>query len=120
MGMDREKLDDALELLCVMNVNSFRITDSSGEDIGIGFDPLLGMANHSCAPNASLEFDGRCAILTALTHIEKGEEITISYIDTTQPRAARQAFLKEHYYFTCACPACSTSSTPPSAVKHGS
>lgn len=63
-----------------MNVNSFRITDSSGDEIGIGFDPLLGMANHSCAPNASLEFDGRCAVLTALTHIKEGEEITISYI----------------------------------------
>lgn len=63
-----------------MNVNSFRITDANGDEIGIGFDPLLGMANHSCAPNASLEFDGRCAVLTALRHIEKGEEITISYI----------------------------------------
>lgn len=63
-----------------MNVNSFRITDASGDEIGIGFDPLLGMANHSCVPNASLEFDGRCAVLTALTHIEEGEEITISYI----------------------------------------
>lgn len=132
-----------------MNVNSFRITDANGDEIGIGFDPLLGMANHSCAPNASLEFDGRCAVLTALTHIEEGEEITISYIgqssllrlsasfsqtsvlssvkpkltthiDTTQPRAARQAFLQEHYYFTCACPACTTSSTPPVAVIPGS
>ena len=63
-----------------MNVNSFRITDASGEDIGIGFDPLLGMANHSCAPNASLEFDGRVATLTALEHIDEGEEVTISYI----------------------------------------
>lgn len=132
-----------------MNVNSFRITDAGGDEIGIGFDPLLGMANHSCAPNASLEFDGRCAVLTALKHIEEGEEITISYIgqsslprlpisftqtrlpfsvkpkltthtDTTQPRAARQAFLQEHYYFTCACPACTTPSTPPIAVKPGS
>lgn len=170
MEMSRRRLEDALELLCVvsllgrslegvwgrwvtdseqMNVNSFRITDASGDEIGIGFDPLLGMANHSCAPNASLEFDGRCAVLTALKHIEEGEEITISYIgqsslprlptcltqtslpsaeklkltihqDTNQPRAVRQAFLQEHYYFTCACPACTTSSTPPTAVKPGS
>jgi hypothetical protein len=68
-----------------MNVNSFRITDASGDEIGIGFDPLLGMANHSCAPNASLEFDGRCAVLTALKHIKEGEEITISYIGQSSP-----------------------------------
>ncbi|ELR06437.1 hypothetical protein VC83_08607 [Pseudogymnoascus destructans] len=120
MEMSRGRLEDALELLCVMNVNSFRITDASGDEIGIGFDPLLGMANHSCAPNASLKFDGRCAVLTALKHIEEGEEITISYIDTTLPRAARQAFLQKHYYFTCTCAACTTSSTPPFAVKPGS
>lgn len=68
-----------------MNVNSFRITDANGDEIGISFDPLLGMANHSCAPNASLEFNGRCAVLTALRHIEEGEEITISYIGQQFP-----------------------------------
>lgn len=63
-----------------MNVNSFRIARPDGDEIGIAFDPLLGMANHSCVPNASLQFEGRRATMRALRDIGEGEEIRISYI----------------------------------------
>jgi len=63
-----------------MNVNTFRIARPDGEEVGLCFDPLLSMANHSCVPNACIQFEGRRASVRALRRIEQGEEVTISYI----------------------------------------
>lgn len=42
----------------------------------------------------------------ALRHIQKDEEITLSYVDTTYPFEKRQEELKDRYFFTCACDVC--------------
>lgn len=83
------------------------------------------MVNHSCVPNAYVQFSGRDAILRAYRSIEKDEEVTISYIgkpavaprerahacpnmasDCTVHRSHRQSALQEHYHFVCKCPKC--------------
>lgn len=45
-------------------------------------EPTLAMANHSCIPNAMVQFVGRKAILRAETAIQTGDEIEISYTGT--------------------------------------
>src|SRR5262245_43531080 len=45
----------------------------------------------------------------ALRDIQPGEEVTITYLDSTadMSRAARQALLQEHWNFNCSCSLCS-------------
>jgi SET domain-containing protein len=40
------------------------------------------MANHSCVPNAMVQFVGRKAILRAETDIKQDDEVEISYTGT--------------------------------------
>lgn len=64
--------------------------------------------NHSCRPNcvvmtSSSDFHIR---LVALRKIHKGEELTFSYIDESQPFMIRQKQLMERYLFRCKCERC--------------
>ncbi|GBG25735.1 N-lysine methyltransferase SMYD2 [Hondaea fermentalgiana] len=67
--------------------------------------------NHSCAPNLSYRFEerehSRQVVFYALRHIEKGEELYLSYVDQSLPRDARRALLFERYRFKCKCESCS-------------
>ncbi|GAW21721.1 hypothetical protein ANO14919_112450 [Xylariales sp. No.14919] len=93
----------------VSNIMSNAIALSAGLDgvaLGIGFDPLMSSANHSCDPNASLVFNQPGHEIRALRNIKVGEEVFISYIEATNPFSVRQAELKENYFFTCRCTKC--------------
>ena len=95
-----------------MSTNAFRATTAGGDPIGICFEPVFALANHSCSPNAAILFEGRKAMLRALDPIKKDEQIFISYIDNTQRRQTRQAELKEAYFFICNCEKCVKDETP--------
>lgn len=94
-----KRLSEALELLCKasgalmscltiisanlvhqLQVNSFSRTDEDIGQTGIFANPALAMANHSCIPNAIVQFIGRKAFLRANVTIKEGEAIEISYI----------------------------------------
>jgi len=49
--------------------------------VGQGLYPVLSLSNHSCSPNASIEFlqENNVGTMLALRNICKGEEITITY-----------------------------------------
>ncbi|KAB8292132.1 hypothetical protein EYC80_007875 [Monilinia laxa] len=100
----------ALESLCRLSTNAFRVESNIGNGpIGICLDPLLARANHHCNPNAAITFDGKRATLRALSPIAKGEQVFISYIDETQRREARQAALAKTWFFNCHCDRCNVS-----------
>jgi len=73
------------------------------------FLPVLGtFLNHSCLHNVVLQsssVDYRCTWI-AQQPIEKGEELTISYVSTDLPVEARRSFLVKQYGFWCDCEAC--------------
>ncbi len=89
-----------------MNVNTYRISTSSSQHIGLCFDPYLSLINHSCVPNAYISFRGPAAVVRALLPIEEGEEVLVSYIDQSLPRQQRHEKLKSRWHFECACEAC--------------
>lgn len=74
--------------------------------LGIGFDPIVCSANHSCEPNACAIFSQPKMILRALEPIKAGSEIFIQYIDVTNPFSVRQAELKSSHFFSCRCGKC--------------
>lgn len=91
------------------NVMSNTVQLSSPLDdtkLGIGFDPILCSANHSCDPNVVTMFNQPRQLLRALKPIKKGEEITMKYVDVTNPFSIRQAELREAYFFGCKCIKC--------------
>ncbi|CBZ51994.1 conserved hypothetical protein [Neospora caninum Liverpool] len=76
--------------------------------MGIGLFRAVSMTNHSCWPNAEVDYPSltKTAQVTALRDIAQDEQVLLSYIDETLPLASRQRLLKRHYKFTCACVRC--------------
>ena len=62
-----------------IQTNAFHMFDADLGHTGIFLEPTLAMANHSCVPNAMVQFVGRTAVLRAERPIEAGDEIEISY-----------------------------------------
>ncbi|KAK7046540.1 histone-lysine N-methyltransferase ASHR1 [Favolaschia claudopus] len=98
--------------------NTFTITDPSLAPLGASVSPPVALINHSCDPNAVVVFPRSrpnnqepLMQVVALRDISANEEILTAYIDTTLPRAQRQASLRETYLFSCACTLC-TSTQP--------
>ncbi len=70
------------------------------------FKVISGCLNHSCVPNCRVTYESdHRATLTAITDIEPGQELFISYVDEYAPLAERRENLAE-YGFVCACPRC--------------
>ena len=72
----------------------------------------FSMINHSCAPNAVINFDeSRKVKVVAITKIRRGEEIVINYLDPTRGenllRFERQKILRNMWRFNCRCVVCS-------------
>ena len=93
-----------------MPVASRRVHFSSADfpaHAGAGVFPVVAACNHSCAPNCEVAFLGDAtAVLFATRDIEAEEEITIAYVDTTQPVEVRRAALMRRYGFACVCSKC--------------
>ena len=64
--------------------------------------------NHSCRPNATYfwNVDTNTRDLRTLRNVKEGEEMTVSYINTTETRDGRQSLLKDRYNFDCNCEGC--------------
>ncbi|KAI0436340.1 hypothetical protein F4803DRAFT_542581 [Xylaria telfairii] len=104
-GLDPKSISTGL----LSNIMSNAFVLSSSLDhvaLGIGFDPLICSANHSCDPNAMVVFNQPRHEVRALRTIKAGEEIFIKYVEVTNPFSVRQVELKENYLFTCQCPKC--------------
>lgn len=86
--------------------NAHTICDSELRPLGTGLYPIISIVNHSCLPNAVLVFEGRLAVLRAMQHIPKGDEVSISYVETAASTTTRQKALKEQYFFSCMCLRC--------------
>ncbi|KAM4059558.1 MYND finger domain-containing protein [Hirsutella rhossiliensis] len=106
-GMEgtEDEVTRAVDLLCKIQTNAFHRYDADLGQVGIFLEPTLAMANHSCVPNALVQFIGRKGILTAERPIEAGDEVEISYTDYTYPLTKRQQALAS-YCFECRCPRC--------------
>ncbi|KAH9949134.1 hypothetical protein B0H21DRAFT_729680 [Amylocystis lapponica] len=85
--------------------------DKNPDNTFHGCFTTLSRANHSCRPNANyfFSFSTFHGQFWAMRDIAEGEEITISYAELTDSRAARQARLSSRFFFTCACETCTLS-----------
>ncbi|KAL6720726.1 hypothetical protein ACLMJK_002651 [Lecanora helva] len=92
-------------------INTLTLTTPTFDPLGLCVSPLSSLLNHSCAPNTAVIYSGPTLTLRSLAPIPQDSELTISYIDTTNPTPTRQSELQSRYFFTCVCPSCTTHST---------
>jgi len=101
-----------LRQLQIVQCNAFRIIELTRptkfdepkpEPVGVGLYPTVSLINHSCDPNADLNFFGDTVIVRAIRNIAEGEEICISYgplFYEVKPKL-RHSQLKGVYFFNC-------------------
>ncbi|OON15609.1 hypothetical protein X801_08584, partial [Opisthorchis viverrini] len=88
---------------------------------GVGLYEYQSLINHSCEPNAAVQFSGANSCLSVITlkPIGEGEEVTISYLDECQQsrsRHSRRKFLSSNYLFWCDCAKCNREKLPDGAM----
>jgi len=86
-----------------------------------GLFGALAMAEHSCRPNARVEWDSVRQVmqLVAVRPLQKGEFVSRSYLDAgllLHSKDIRQQALKEDWGFVCACTRCSANKLEPEAA----
>ena len=120
-----------IDVMMRLSCNIFTIVDTETNDpLGVGFFPLSSSINHSCESNASVRYgvyditlwflrykqpsgilyrftESRLSVV-ADREIHAGEEVTISYTNTSKPTWSRRHSLLLSYYFNCNCTRCST------------
>ncbi|KAH8913085.1 SET domain-containing protein [Coniochaeta sp. PMI_546] len=92
----------------ILATNSFQ-TDLGGED-GHHYSnyPEVSRFNHDCRPNVAFYISEQLIhTSTAVKVVEPGEELTITYLDSFEPRAARQLRALHAWGFECTCSQCS-------------
>ncbi|OIW32782.1 SET domain-containing protein [Coniochaeta ligniaria NRRL 30616] len=92
----------------ILATNSFQ-TDLGGKD-GHHYSnyPEVSRFNHDCRPNVAFYISEQLVhTTTAVRSVEPGEELTITYMDSFEPRAARQERALQTWGFKCTCSQCS-------------
>ncbi|RKP13679.1 hypothetical protein BJ684DRAFT_15943 [Piptocephalis cylindrospora] len=95
------------ELWSMMETNCFCVMDDQANEIGVGLWLKSSTFNHSCLPSCTIVPRGDTLIIRSQWPICKGEEVTISYLDTMMKREDRIKSLQDGYKFTCTCKVCS-------------
>ena len=113
LGYDETMLERAKTAMCILMCNTFGLLAPTYDSLGLTLDPKLCLINHSCAPNAVTVFDGPKLAVRALNRIKKGEEVFISYIDSSSVFKLRQGELQDRYFFTCKCSKCNLGTAAP-------
>jgi SET and MYND domain-containing protein len=113
LGYDESTLERAKIAVCILMCNTFGLLAPTYDSLGLTLDPGISLINHSCSPNAVIVFDGPKLAVRSLNRIKKGEEVFISYIDSSSAFGVRQAQLRDQYFFTCACPRCTLGTSAP-------
>ena len=88
------------------------ICDGEMVNIGAALFVKVCWANHACAPNAFIVFNGSVASMRACKVIHPGEQILVSYTDSVTARRLRKSELLESYFFNCKCKLCTRIDDP--------
>ncbi|KAK4160371.1 SET domain-containing protein 5 [Cladorrhinum sp. PSN259] len=98
------------KILSILATNSFQM-DLGGAKDGhhYGNFPEVSRFNHDCRPNVAFRIDAKSLthVTAAVRDVRPGEELSISYLDSMEPRAKRQERAKMAWGFECACSQCS-------------
>jgi hypothetical protein len=104
-----KSMDDLIRFYGILKSNSYMMRHkNSGDLYGGQLIDVHSRINHNCDPNCVSSLDGTNVFLISLRKIEKGEELTVSYTDSSKPRQSRKEYLKRNLFFDCKCSLCSS------------
>ncbi|RMZ02083.1 hypothetical protein D0862_06135 [Hortaea werneckii] len=113
-GSDGKDRSFTRKLMTTINLNAFSHVEHQDDAYysRARVFPLFARANHSCRPNAVVQWNPLTskAELRALIDIADGTDIFVDYLggidETLQAGSERRKMLRENYGFTCTCIAC--------------
>ena len=92
--------------------NNWTIYDGELIALGGGVFPKIALLNHNCNPTCCVMFQfdngGPRGEVRAIQDIKIGDELNLSYVDTSYPTLKRKEMLKSGYFFDCTCCRCSS------------
>ncbi|TIB75931.1 STT3 subunit of Oligosaccharyl transferase [Wallemia mellicola] len=107
-GKDREAMSRynlsisyIMRMLCKIQTNGFALSGSDFMEIGTAICPLAACINHNQEYNSTVLFtqeDNRLSVV-AFKGIEKGDEITTTYVDGAEPWDVQRNQLLKQYLF---------------------
>ncbi|TIC40208.1 STT3 subunit of Oligosaccharyl transferase [Wallemia mellicola] len=107
-GKDREAMSRynlsisyIMRMLCKIQTNGFALSGSDFMEIGTAICPLAACINHNQEYNSTVLFtqeDNRLSVVT-FKGIEKGDEITTTYVDGAEPWDVQRNQLLKQYLF---------------------
>lgn len=109
--------DDLRWLLAILVVNAFTWQDCFLNRLGMAFDPIFALINHSCTPNCMAYIEGGVLRVIALRPLAKGDRLDVAYFNPQFPIPIRQAVLQSQYCFQCSCSACVSGLSPADTVQ---
>lgn len=118
LNVNKDKIEEIYNIVCAYNTRTYFVQNGMATP-RIQLSPIANMINHSCNPNLSPmiifndlnEFKQRVAAFKAKVNINKGDEITYSYlgdsaINPNTPLKERKLKIKKMYGFKCSCTLC--------------
>lgn len=111
LDLNPENKEQIADLISQIYDDVYAQTGDFLDNEGVALYTLQSSANHSCSPNAEINFrhNNFRLSLVAVKDIEPNEEICISYLgedDLDRSRHTRRKILMENYIFACECPKC--------------
>ena len=97
-----------LQRLLLNSLQTKPCAAASGDELRFaGIFLVTACANHSCAPNVAVEATDECSLrLRTTARVERGDELRISYVDTTLPCCERRRLLAHWAIDECECARC--------------
>lgn len=74
---------------------------------GKGLYKSMAFINHSCMANSVYTFNNNSIVLRANRAIQKGEEVSVNYLNIWCGQPKRRVHLSNTWFFDCACSRCS-------------
>ncbi|EZA59880.1 hypothetical protein DMN91_001430 [Ooceraea biroi] len=120
--LPEEEQRNVEQLIDVLYDDMDKVVGAFLNNEGSGLYVLQSSVNHSCAPNAIVEFpySNYALVLRARRDILIGEEICISYLDDcnmASSRHTRQKALRSLYLFVCNCEKCQAQANDPDVTS---
>ena len=92
-------------------INDFELTQSCGEwedqSLGMGVFLAPSIVDHSCRPNAEVEFRGNRLVMRSLVDRQDTDidATFFSYISEDETKVRRE-YLSKYFFFDCLCERC--------------
>ncbi|KAK3988273.1 hypothetical protein QBC44DRAFT_309652 [Cladorrhinum sp. PSN332] len=97
------------KILSILATNSFQMDLGGKDGHHYGNFPEISRFNHDCRPNVAFRIDQKTLthVTTVVRDIKPGDELSISYLDSLEPRVKRQERAQAAWGFECTCSQCS-------------